>query len=1298
MVRKRPRLIQRRKTVGYTQEKLAEELGVDRTTVVRWERAESEPQPWQRPKLGALLKVSAEELHDILLDVLDLPDRGADAIMGMDAAGHHVVPGPRIATVEWDGAASTHRDADRRTSMIGMRLQQAIADAYDLGELRRVVESRLNVDIEDAWAPSHGKAESIRLLVERAATEGWLRALAAGLRQDTPDRTLRAAAEAFLAGGTESLPVVLVPSLEPNMVYRPDDVEALITTLADVAASDVTKLVAVYGPGGFGKTTLATQVCHDPRVRELFPDILWVETGEQCTPARLVQLISDLCVHLDGTRPALADPEQAGFHLARILGDRRALIVIDNVWSAADLAPFLLGGSACIRLVTTRNVRVCPSQTRLLRLGPMSSTEIRELLSRSVSNLGQHETARLADLCGGWPLLATVVGSNVSQDIAAGAPPARAVSEAGQVLRTHGPHAFDVSDADQRRNAIGQAITSSLQSLEENVSIGGGSALRDRYLSLAIFPAATPIPLAVLSLWWERAYGWTPNAVRQFCRMLADRSLIDTYLADRDAILLHDVFRSYVRHLVGEHWTSLHRSLVDAYRTAAGDRWDNLASEHEYMWRNLSYHMHEAELDLELVQTLANPAFIVTKTTTFGHESLVADRTVIDAVAVQFSADHSAHPTWRVASALTSAGYLLHDLRLSRDIALTLLASFLRTTNEPEVIDQLRHIALEQGEGFDVRWATSDASPAPEDADAGHIGAVTGVAVHGKLVVSCGEDGTVRVWDLASRRQIHSYRGHTGWVFATAISADGEVVASGGDDGMIRLWRRHTGEPVGVLVAHTRRVRSLAFARAGRLLVSGAEDGQVCLWDTERPGLLRVMDTPKCPVWSVSIGCSDTLIAATGEDEFVRLYDMPTGRLLDEKAGHRDWVRSVAFAAAVPLLATGSGDRTVRLWSVGDNSLTPVRAIDVQMARVRCVELSAQADLILAAGEDATLRAFTAEGPAGKRQMPPGVDWVRALAMTPDGEVVAGCEDGALRVWTGPQGDQLGLLASGSNTVWSTAFADDARLALFGRGDGLIEVRDAGSTNLLRTLPAGHGRVWSLASGGAYVAAACGDGTVRVLSVRDDKWSLEFNEGEQRTWAVAVNRAGTRVAASSGGGVVRVWELPSGRMSWERAAHSGRIRSIVFDADGDLLVTGGGEGTVRLWRLSTDTRVGEFANPGGWVRAVAVDDPGTRVAVGAGPGDIYVRDLTEDRFVAHLFGHSGRVLMLGFSADADRLVSAAADGTVRSWSLAEQRQLAEVRVDASLQCGAFNADSRSVIAGSAAGVVAITFHSHRATS
>jgi transcriptional regulator with XRE-family HTH domain len=64
---RRPRLAGRRKALGYTQEFLAEQLGVDRTTVSRWERGETDPFPYLRRKLCQVLKVPPGEL-DIFLN------------------------------------------------------------------------------------------------------------------------------------------------------------------------------------------------------------------------------------------------------------------------------------------------------------------------------------------------------------------------------------------------------------------------------------------------------------------------------------------------------------------------------------------------------------------------------------------------------------------------------------------------------------------------------------------------------------------------------------------------------------------------------------------------------------------------------------------------------------------------------------------------------------------------------------------------------------------------------------------------------------------------------------------------------------------------------------------------------------------------------------------------------------------------------------------------------------------------------------------------------------------------------
>ena len=73
MALKRLRLAQRRKALGFTQEGLAEQLGCERTTVIRWEKAETEPQPWLRPRLAQVLQLTAGELTELLADVADVP-------------------------------------------------------------------------------------------------------------------------------------------------------------------------------------------------------------------------------------------------------------------------------------------------------------------------------------------------------------------------------------------------------------------------------------------------------------------------------------------------------------------------------------------------------------------------------------------------------------------------------------------------------------------------------------------------------------------------------------------------------------------------------------------------------------------------------------------------------------------------------------------------------------------------------------------------------------------------------------------------------------------------------------------------------------------------------------------------------------------------------------------------------------------------------------------------------------------------------------------------------------------------
>jgi transcriptional regulator with XRE-family HTH domain/tetratricopeptide (TPR) repeat protein len=66
MADRRQRLAQRRRAVGLSQESLASRLDVERSTVVRWETGETEPLAWIRPKLARALRVSVDQLDELL--------------------------------------------------------------------------------------------------------------------------------------------------------------------------------------------------------------------------------------------------------------------------------------------------------------------------------------------------------------------------------------------------------------------------------------------------------------------------------------------------------------------------------------------------------------------------------------------------------------------------------------------------------------------------------------------------------------------------------------------------------------------------------------------------------------------------------------------------------------------------------------------------------------------------------------------------------------------------------------------------------------------------------------------------------------------------------------------------------------------------------------------------------------------------------------------------------------------------------------------------------------------------------
>ncbi len=92
-------------------------------------------------------------------------------------------------------------------------------------------------------------------------------------------------------------------------------------------------------------------------------------------------------------------------------------------------------------------------------------------------------------------------------------------------------------------------------------------------------------------------------------------------------------------------------------------------------------------------------------------------------------------------------------------------------------------------------------------------------------------DGSVRVWDAASGRELARLRDEPRPILALAVDEEGRRLATGGADGAVRIWELAGARVERVLEVAGGQVWALAFAEEGRRLYVGSADGALRLFD-----------------------------------------------------------------------------------------------------------------------------------------------------------------------------------------------------------------------------------------------------------------------------------------------------------------------------------------------------------------------------------------------------------------------------------------------------------------------------------
>lgn len=150
------------------------------------------------------------------------------------------------------------------------------------------------------------------------------------------------------------------------------------------------------------------------------------------------------------------------------------------------------------------------------------------------------------------------------------------------------------------------------------------------------------------------------------------------------------------------------------------------------------------------------------------------------------------------------------------------------------------------------------------------------------IIVSCGWDKMVKVWNLTNCKLKTNHFGHSGYLNTVTVSPDGSLCASGGKDGKAMLWDLNEGKHLYTLDGGST-INSLCFS-PNRYWLCAATGPSIKIWDLEsksvvdelKPEVISVNGKAKSPADCVSLAWSadgQTLFAGY-TDNLIRVWQV----------------------------------------------------------------------------------------------------------------------------------------------------------------------------------------------------------------------------------------------------------------------------------------------------------------------------------------------------------------------------------------------------------------------------------------
>lgn len=564
----------------------------------------------------------------------------------------------------------------------------------------------------------------------------------------------------------------------------------------------------------------------------------------------------------------------------------------------------------------------------------------------------------------------------------------------------------------------------------------------------------------------------------------------------------------------------------------------------------------------------------------------------------------------------------------------------------------------------------------------GHVGGVEDVAFSpdGATLLSAGVDGTVRRWRVADgfleRGGLLAEMEDVVWDLAFA--PDGGRIATVSEDQIVRVFTPPSDVPLELDALGKGDPVSVAFGPHGRRLFVGYGTGTIREVDLARsePGAADIEAVHSSDVWTLAVSPDAQTLASVSSDGTVALFSLPDtvqkGRLTAAAP-----ISSGAFTPSGSFLAAQAG--RLDLWDVARMAKRSVSA-QGHIGRIVALATPVSGRVAASLGRDQTVRFWAIDNPIAMsvdRTVPGGA--AKGVALSPDGDLAAGDDDGTINVWSSGKAEAH-TLTGHDDQLWALAFSRDGDRLAAGDRSGRLTMHRTDNSEPDWSLQTRAGAIWWVGfTPDAALVLAAGDSEVGIYRAEDGTRLNTYRPPEGGITRATIAPDGTTAAITTMGGYVYLISLPEGAPVGRLGVANDVVWSAAFSPDGTRLAVGASTEVVSIWDVATRSELAKFGGHGGGATDVAVMPDGVSLIAVDSDGTLHLWDIPSGRRLGPpIPAHKRASWRLAVAPQTWRFATAGDDGRVRLWDI--------MNVERACEIGArgFDAQSRAAIFGDSA--------------